>query len=227
MYRFSVPESPSRRCVLPFAADPPQLAGLRQAVRAELAAWGMSALVDEAQLIATELASNVIKHVGQGAAATLVLDADADQLRVELHDNSPKEPERRQPACDEEHGRGLQLLAGLSVAWGTIHTAVGKAIWCELPLPADESRRRIQRATTVIETYARAVGSPAARLSHRPALEESTTSLILDLLHWLTAHGLDPDDILDRAQTHFDAVAMSSEVMAGPSMHRQPVPRRD
>ncbi|MET8014545.1 ATP-binding protein [Streptomyces sp. NPDC005271] len=205
MYRFSAPESPSRRCVLPFAADPPQLAGLRRAVGAELAAWGMSALVDEAQLITTELASNVIKHVGQGTAATLVLDAHADQLRVELHDNSHKQPERRQPACDEEHGRGLQLLAGLSAAWGTTHTSVGKAIWCELPLPSDATRRRIQRATAVIETYGREADSPAARLTHRSALAESTTSLILDLLHWLTAHGLDPDDILDRAQTHFES----------------------
>lgn len=56
-----------------------------------------------------------------------------------------------------------------------------------------------------METYGRAVGSPAARLTHRPVLEESATRLILDLLHWLTAHGLDPDDILDRAQTHFES----------------------
>jgi len=205
MYRYSVTEPRPRRCVLPFAADAPQLAGLRRAVRAELAAWGMSALADEAELIATELASNVIKHVGQGSAATLVLDAGADQLRVELHDKSGKEPQRLHPTCDEESGRGLQLLAALAPSWGTIRTAVGKAVWCELPLAADESRRRIQRATTVMEAYGLTVGGPAARLTHRPVLEESATSLILDLLHWLTAQGMDPDDILDRAQTHFEA----------------------
>lgn len=205
MYRYSVTEPRPRRCVLPFAADAPQLAGLRRAVRAELAAWGMSALADEAELIATELASNVIKHVGQGSAATLVLDAGADQLRVELHDKSDKEPQRLHPTCDEENGRGLQLLAALSPSWGTIRTAAGKAVWCELPLTPDESRRRIQRATTVMEAYGLAVGGPTARLTHRPVLEESATSLILDLLHWLTAQGLDPDDILDRAQTHFEA----------------------
>ncbi|MGW2330608.1 ATP-binding protein [Streptomyces sp. NPDC001700] len=205
MYRYAVTEPQPRRCVLPFAADPSQLADLRRAVRAELAAWGMSSLAHEVELITTELASNVIKHVGEGSAATLVLDAGADQLRVELHDKSDKEPQRLHPTYDDESGRGLQLLTALSPSWGTIRTAAGKAVWCELSLTPDETRRRILRATTVMETYGLAAGGTAARLTHRPVLEDSATSLILDLLHWLTAQGLDPDDILDRAQTHFEA----------------------
>ncbi|MEU9965247.1 ATP-binding protein [Streptomyces samsunensis] len=208
MHRYSVTDPQPRRCILPFTAEAPQLAGLRQAVNAELAAWGMSALAEEARLIATELASNVIKHVGEGTAATLVLDADTDQLRVELHDSSHKEPQSLHPTSEDESGRGLQLLADISVSWGATRTAVGKAVWCELPLTPEKSCHRVQRATTVMEAYGRAVGGPAARLTRRPVLEESATSLILDLLHWLTAHGLDPDDILDRAQTHFEATAV-------------------
>ncbi|QLH23199.1 ATP-binding protein [Streptomyces sp. Rer75] len=207
MHTYSFTEPQPRRCVLPFAAEASQVAGLRRAVRAELVTWGMSALADEAQLIVTELASNVIKHVGQDSVATLVLDAGPDQLRMELHDKSGKEPQHLHPASDEESGRGLQILGALSATWGTVLTTVGKAVWCELPLPLDKTRRRIQRATTVMETYNLAVATPAARLTRRPVLEESATSLILDLLHWLTAQGLDPDDILDRAQTHFEAEA--------------------
>ncbi|GAA1722348.1 ATP-binding protein [Streptomyces yatensis] len=208
MHTFSVTESQPRRCVFPFAAEASQVAGLRQAVRAELALWGMSALADEAQLIVTELASNVVKHVGQGSVATLVLDAGPNQLRMELHDKSGKEPQHLHPACDEESGRGLLILGALSTTWGTVRTTAGKAVWCELPLALDETRRRIQRATTVMEAYGPAVGSPAAWLPDRAVLEESVTSLILDVLHWLTAQGLDPDDILDRAQTHFEAEAV-------------------
>jgi hypothetical protein len=37
------------------------------------------------------------------------------------------------------------------------------------------------------------------------ALEESAVELIADLLHWTTARGQDPDDVLDRAQTHYEA----------------------
>ncbi|WP_166483931.1 ATP-binding protein [Streptomyces rhizosphaericus] len=205
MHRYSVTDPQPRRCILPFSADPSQLVGLRRAVRDELAAWGMKTLIEEVQLITTELASNVIKHVGRGAAAALVLDVCADQLRVEVHDGSHEEPRSLHPSSEEESGRGLQLLAGLSAAWGMTRTAVGKVVWCALPLIPDESHRRIQRATTVMETYSVTVGGPAARLPRRPVLEESATSLILDLLHWLSAHGLDPDDILDRAQTHFEA----------------------
>ncbi|MDX3231156.1 ATP-binding protein [Streptomyces sp. ME19-01-6] len=210
MYRFSVTEPNQRRCVLPFKAEPPQLAGLRRTVRAQLAAWGMSPLVDEAQLAVTELASNVIKHVGEGTAATLVLDAGADQLRVELHDKSRSEPQWLPSDCNEECGRGLHLLVGMAAAWGTIRTAAGKAVWCELALPPDENRRRIQRAVAVMETYGRTADLPAAKLPHRSifhrsVLEESAASLIIDLLHWVVAQGLDPDDILDRAQMHFEA----------------------
>ncbi|WP_445515635.1 ATP-binding protein [Streptomyces sp. NEAU-174] len=207
MLRYSVTDPQPRRCIVPFGAEPPELVNLRRAVKAELTAWGMSALAEEAQLIATELASNVIKHVGQGSVATLVLDAGPSQLRMELHDKSGKEPQHLHPACDEESGRGLQILGALSTTWGTVRTTVGKAVWCELPLALDETRRRIQRVTTVMETYGLAVGSPAAWLTHRAVLEESATSLILDMLHWLRAQGLDPDDILDRAQTHFEAEA--------------------
>ncbi|MGW9303984.1 MULTISPECIES: hypothetical protein [Streptomyces] len=35
--------------------------------------------------------------------------------------------------------------------------------------------------------------------------EEAAIDVIADLLHWLRAHGCDPDGALDRAQTHFEA----------------------
>ncbi|MFD8741176.1 ATP-binding protein, partial [Streptomyces sp. NPDC059618] len=38
-------------------------------------------------------------------------------------------------------------------------------------------------------------------------LAESAIALIADLLHWSAARGHDPDDILDRAQMHYEAEA--------------------
>ncbi|MGW1201815.1 hypothetical protein [Streptomyces cyaneofuscatus] len=35
--------------------------------------------------------------------------------------------------------------------------------------------------------------------------EEAAIDVIADLLHWLRAHGCDPDSALDRAQMHFEA----------------------
>ncbi|KUJ70625.1 hypothetical protein ACZ90_02200 [Streptomyces albus subsp. albus] len=35
--------------------------------------------------------------------------------------------------------------------------------------------------------------------------EEAAIDMIADLLHWLRAHGCDPDGALDRAQANFEA----------------------
>lgn len=40
---------------------------------------------------------------------------------------------------------------------------------------------------------------------HVALAEETAIDLIADLLHWLRAHGCDPDTALDRAQDHFEA----------------------
>ncbi|WP_327297409.1 ATP-binding protein [Streptomyces sp. NBC_01197] len=207
MYGFDVTE-PRLRCVLPFAAEPTQLRPLRRAVWERLSYWGVPALTDEVQLVVTELATNVIKHVGPGVAATLVLESAYGHLRVELHDTSHVVPALADPQCGDECGRGLHLLAALAVGWGTLVTATGKAVWCELALPADRRCRRIQRASAVLDGYGRMTGAPTlAGGGRRSALEESATDLIADLLHWHAAQGGDPDEILDRAQTHFEAEA--------------------
>lgn len=201
---------PRLRCVLPFEAGEGDLAGLRRIVRARLRAWGMSAITSEAQLAVTELATNVIQHVGPGAAATLVLDATGGRLRVELHDRSHKVPSLLNPGCGDECGRGLHLLAGMAADWGTVISAAGKAVWCEFDLPLDQNRRSLQRATAVVETYTRAVGSPATALSHPRVVQETATSMISDLLHWLAAQGFDPDSVLDQAQMHYEAVSQGA-----------------
>ncbi|MFJ7997316.1 ATP-binding protein [Streptomyces sp. NPDC096310] len=200
-------EPPLRtRYVLPFVAAPIQLHVLRRTVREQLRGWNASALADEAQLAVTELATNVIKHVGSGAPATLVLEPTEDRLRIEMHDTSQKAPTRQPQNCGQECGRGLHLLAAMSMDWGAVVTATGKTVWCELPLPQDGPRLRVHRASTVLDTYQDLPGTLSGlNVSRPPTGEESATHLIADLLHWLAAHGGDPDTILDHAQAHYEA----------------------
>ncbi|MEV5276113.1 ATP-binding protein [Streptomyces sp. NPDC051994] len=199
---------PWLRCVLPFEAEPAELRVLRGAVRERLAAWGASALADEVQLAVTELATNVIKHVGEGVAATLVLEPSEDRLRIEVHDKSHAVPASADPGCGDDCGRGLHLLAAMALDWGTILTATGKAVWCEIAMSQDGQCSRIQRATAVLESYQQITqGQSRGGVSRLPILEASVTDLIADLLHWLTAQGGDPDSILDLAQMHFEAEA--------------------
>lgn len=98
------------------------------------------------------------------------------------------------------------MIAALALDWGAVLTAAGKAVWCEMPAHPGKGCGRLERAVAALEWYqakARAV-APAGR-SADAALEESAVELIADLLHWTAARGQDPDDVLNRAQMHYEA----------------------
>jgi hypothetical protein len=157
----------------------------------------------EAELLVTELATNVLKHVGEGALATLVLEWKGERLRLEVHDKSTVVPTPRAADCGDESGRGLRLLAAMAVDWGTVLTAAGKAVWCEISLSGGRGCRRVERAVEALENYKRVERGPGRQGRGREVrLVESAVELIADLLHWTTARGHDPDDILDQAQMH-------------------------
>lgn len=196
---------PRLRCVLPFEAEPAEVRLLRKAAAAQLSQWGMPVAADEAELLVTELATNVIKHVGEGASATLILEWRTERLRVEVHDKSRTVPTLRTADCDEECGRGLHLLAALAVDWGTVLTAAGKAVWCEISTGSPLGCGRIERAAATLEQYQVVHGQPSH--GRRVGLEDSAVALIADLLHWTAARGGDPDGILDQAQMRYEGEA--------------------
>ncbi|MDQ0761103.1 ATP-binding protein [Streptomyces canus] len=199
---------PQLRCVLPFEAVPAEVRLLRKAAAKQLNLWGVSTATDEAELLVTELATNVFKHVGEGVSATLILERRGERLRLEVHDKSQAVPTSKSGGCDEECGRGLHLLAALAVDWGTVLTAVGKAVWCEIAISSGQACRRIERAVEALERYQGRIGGLGLCGGRRDrALEESAIELIADLLHWTAARGHDPDDMLDRAQVHYEAEA--------------------
>ncbi|MCX4859943.1 ATP-binding protein [Streptomyces canus] len=199
---------PQLRCVLPFEAVPAEVRLLRKAAAKQLNLWGVSTATDEAELLVTELATNVFKHVGEGVSATLILERRGERLRLEVHDKSQAVPTSKSAGCEEECGRGLHLLAALAVDWGTVLTAAGKAVWCEIAISSGRACRRIERAVEALERYQGRIGGLGLLGGRRDtALEESAIELIADLLHWTAARGHDPDDMLDRAQVHYEAEA--------------------
>jgi len=202
------------RCVLPFAAGGAQLQNLREAVRVHLAQWCVPALVDEAQLVVTELAANVIKHVGEGAAATLIMELNEDRLRIELHDTSSTLPVIADAGCDSECGRGLYLVAAMAADCAASLTAVGKVVWCELSLVPGHDRTRSRRAAAVLRCYCDEAGvrapASAARVVSLPLVEEIASALISDLLYWLAMRGGSVDDVLSRAQAPCEAEVKST-----------------
>lgn len=155
-------------------------------MRSHLERWGLSDLVDDSQLCVSELVSNVIRHVGPGTPATLAVHLAGRYPRIEVHDPDARAlPTLMEAGIDSESGRGLALVAATTDRWGVELRPDRKVTWCELvrePGPHEAPTRL---------TLARA--------------EESAINIIANLLHWLQAHGRDPDDVLDRALTRFEA----------------------
>ncbi|WP_369206099.1 ATP-binding protein [Streptomyces sp. PU-14G] len=84
--------------------------------------------VHVARLGATELLSNVCKHV-EVPSCELVVERDGDVLCVRLFDHSTKVPYVKTPALLSDSGRGLWLLREMTKAMGYTLTPGGKWVW--------------------------------------------------------------------------------------------------
>ncbi|WP_374196772.1 ATP-binding protein [Streptomyces sp. ISL-100] len=112
-------------------ATPKAVPMLRHAVREHLGGQACPDL----QLCVSELLSNVITHLGEGTPVTVHITRTADnaRTRVEVTDPDPRVwPVLRQAICDDESGRGLALLAAVSLRWGVNQGPGSKTVWCEL-----------------------------------------------------------------------------------------------
>ncbi|MFJ3886223.1 ATP-binding protein [Streptomyces rubrogriseus] len=202
-----------------FAALKEEVAVIRREARAHLGVWGLQDLVDEAQLCVSELVANVITHVGVGTPTKLTVQLNGPFLRIEVHDPEARAlPKVVAADFEAEGGRGMALVGAVADRWGVQLDADGKVTWCELatglpPVSGHDGCLRMTQVETVIGLY----GGHGARSGSRPWRlgvtegEEAAISVITDLLHWLSAHGRDGDDVLDRAQVRFEA-----EVFEGP-----------
>ncbi|WP_406139626.1 ATP-binding protein [Streptomyces sp. NBC_01089] len=206
-------DAPRRDWQLAFLAVPEEVARLRGALRHHLDLWGLSAQVDAAQLCVSELTANVIKHVGAGTPTTLAVSTSGTCLRIEVRDpDSRALPTLLSPDADSEGGRGMALVDALAERWGVLLSADCKITWCELATPpavvdGHVPGCRVERAEALLDLHGKPAEGDAVvrtRLSLAFA-EEAVADVITDLLHWLRAHGCDPEATLDRAQIHFEA----------------------
>lgn len=110
----------------------------RRTLRLILTMHGLIGLVDVAELLATELVSNAVRHT-KGPAALRVHWSPPGTLRIGAWDADPRPPEPPQPfvqAAGREDGRGLALVRACADVWGWQPLARdgshGKYVWCEL-----------------------------------------------------------------------------------------------
>ncbi|MGP4002588.1 ATP-binding protein [Streptomyces sp. 8N706] len=112
----------------------------RAVLRTQLAAWDVAGeTADTACLLLSELMTNAHTHarVPRGREIGVRFARYDGLLRVEVADASVQRPTPRTPSADEEHGRGLALVAALAERWGVCprRHGIGKAVWAEIRLP--------------------------------------------------------------------------------------------
>jgi len=106
----------------------------RRTLRLILTLHDLIRLVDVAELLATELVSNAVRHT-KGPAALRVRWA-AGVLRIGAWDADPQPPQPVGELELAEEGRGLALVRACADLWGwqplSRDGRSGKYVWCEL-----------------------------------------------------------------------------------------------
>lgn len=111
---------------------PESAAEARHLVAAALKAWSLPQLVEDAELVMTELVSNAVAHTAGECIRVNVLRLSDRRVRISVADRDRKRPTRREPDVCGERGRGLLLVEACSSKWGVRVLPGGKAVWSEL-----------------------------------------------------------------------------------------------
>ncbi|MEU6973516.1 ATP-binding protein [Kitasatospora aureofaciens] len=108
-----------------------------------------SAVIETANLIVSELATNAVRHSANNepqstgypsladvSTFTLGLQLTGTGLLVQVADRDPRPPVRREVGLEATGGRGLFLVSEMANRWGYYYptTATGKVVWAELLL---------------------------------------------------------------------------------------------
>jgi anti-sigma regulatory factor (Ser/Thr protein kinase) len=113
----------------------------REFTAAVLRGWQLEPLVQDAVLIASELAANAIRHAhpaaGEpGSLSELTWWHEGHQLTCVVTDACGRPPVLAPPDPTAESGRGLQIVDAVAAAWGwTPLGSHAKAVWAALWLP--------------------------------------------------------------------------------------------
>jgi anti-sigma regulatory factor (Ser/Thr protein kinase) len=113
-----------------FAAEALSAGRARRFVRTSLLAHDLRELVDDVELVVSELATNAIVHAE--TVFTVILRATGEFVVLEVRDGAQAGPVLRAPAALDINGRGIAIVQALSRDWGVNHyEAGGKAVWAE------------------------------------------------------------------------------------------------
>jgi GAF domain-containing protein/anti-sigma regulatory factor (Ser/Thr protein kinase) len=129
-----------KREVIDLSGDVTSASRARRAVRAVLVDWALDDLVDDAEIIVSELVTNAVIHAGTGVRV-FVEEIGAGRVRISVGDQLSDRraaPSIRLSApgtgldAERTTGRGLTIVAALASAWGVDEDGPNKVVWADL-----------------------------------------------------------------------------------------------
>jgi anti-sigma regulatory factor (Ser/Thr protein kinase) len=86
-------------------------------------------VVDLLVMAANELAVNAVLHARTEFTVRVLVDLD--RVRVEVSDGNTRMPQPCLAPADATSGRGLAIVDGSGLRWGTERHASGKTVWIQ------------------------------------------------------------------------------------------------
>ncbi|MFE0026658.1 ATP-binding protein [Amycolatopsis sp. NPDC059021] len=106
-------------------------------VRTILRDWNLTGSVPDAELVASELVENTLRHTGSRPRVRLELRGR--RCAVAVADDEPGQAVLRERLGALEPGLGLRLVAGIAKRWGCSRSWTGgKVVWAILPAQGGE-----------------------------------------------------------------------------------------
>jgi PAS domain-containing protein len=113
--------------------DPRAARAAREFIAGHLSEPALGDLRETAILLVSEVVTNALRHTD--GRVDLELWRFADRVRVEVSDETSRNPVPAVSSLLDESGRGVPLMDALSDRWGTSPHGAGKVVWFELDLP--------------------------------------------------------------------------------------------
>lgn len=116
------------------------VAPVRHYVTDLLRGWNLAPFVDNAELVASELAANAVRATWEIIPAPINpklqvrVSTDYNSVILEVADLSKQAPRILLPTEDMENGRGLMLVTLVAKRWSYYYANKHKVVWAEIGL---------------------------------------------------------------------------------------------
>lgn len=114
---------------------PPEVGSVpaaRRVLTELLSSWAAEHFRDDANLLLSELVTNVVRHVSSREKMVLEVRLSGPGLRVAVVDASVELPTVADTPTGAAGGHGILLVEAVADRWGSENHASGKRVWFEL-----------------------------------------------------------------------------------------------